>query len=292
MDNIQSHIHTVMEFPETGIVRFMGDNSNGKSVMVKVMQDVVSNNIQRPANRRSIIRRGNSFGELLLETYDGDMLFVHIALEAAQTYAELTRNDQPTVRRYLSDKAIPVLVREFGWHYDDHSGISINIHNDTDGLLFVDTKKAINFELLAGMRSDAFSEAAVAELERLIKETKQKRDDMKHGYEVAEATFLALQYYDVTEEAAIRDESLYLAELLENLTCPSVPKFDFMRPPVLYPTFLQVPSMEIPKLHVPIPAVPNTASALLDDISKIVSGVCPTCGRGLYDKEGHTHVMV
>ena len=57
MSNIQSHINTVLEFPETGIVRFLGDNSNGKSVMVKVLQDVVSNNISRPAARRSIIRR-------------------------------------------------------------------------------------------------------------------------------------------------------------------------------------------------------------------------------------------
>ena len=107
MDNIQSHTHTVMEFPETGIIRFMGDNSNGKSVMVKVLQDVVSNAISRPANRRSIVRRGHSYGELLLESYDGRELFVQISLEAAQTWAELRTTGAQPIRRYLSDKAIP-----------------------------------------------------------------------------------------------------------------------------------------------------------------------------------------
>lgn len=291
MTNIQSHVHTVMEFPERGIIRFMGDNSNGKSVMVKVLQDVVSNNISRPANRRSIIRRGNSYGELLLESYDGNTLFVHIALEAAQTYAELTMGDNPLVRRYLADKAIPLLVREFGWHYDDHCGVSINIHNDTDGLLFVDTKKSINFELLAGMRSDAFSEAALVEIERLVKETKQKRDEMQHAYEIAEATFLSLQYWDVDEEAKIRDECLYYASLLENLTVPAVPVFELTRAPRLYPAFKPAPSMEIPKLYPPMQQQPTNAAAILVDIAQIVNGVCPTCGRALYEG-GHSHEVV
>ena len=43
MVNIQSHTKTILEFPRVGIVRFYGNNSNGKSVLVKVLNDVVSN---------------------------------------------------------------------------------------------------------------------------------------------------------------------------------------------------------------------------------------------------------
>ena len=291
MDNIQSHTHTVMEFPETGIIRFMGDNSNGKSVMVKVLQDVVSNAISRPANRRSIVRRGHSYGELLLESYDGRELFVHISLEAAQTWAELRTTGAQPIRRYLSDKAIPLLVREFGWHYDDQCGVSINIHNDTDGLLFVDTKKSVNFELLSGMRSDAFSEAALEELERLVKQTKAKRDEFQHAYDVAEATFVSLQYWDVDKEAAIRDECLYLAAMLENLTMPEVPKFVLGPAPRFYPSMPQVPKMSMPVLYKPMSAQPTTAFQLIRDMSDVVNGKCPTCGKALYEG-GHTHEVV
>lgn len=291
MTNIQSHINTVLEFPRVGIVRFLGDNSNGKSVMVKVLQDVVSNNISRPAARRSIIRRGNTHCELLLEDYADNTLYVRIDVEASQTYAELTKDGAPPIRRYLADKAIPVLVREFGWHYDDHNGVSINIHNDTDGLLFVDTKKSINFELLSSMRSDAFAEAALFEIQRLVKETKQKRDDMQHAFDVAHATFTSLQYWNKEEEAGIRDICLYLAELLENLTMPEVPKFDLKSTPVFYNPLPAVPRMEIPHLVQPLEN-PPAVGTLLHDIAVINEGKCPTCGRPFSEGGAHSHEMV
>lgn len=292
MINIQSHVHTVLEFPKVGIVRFLGDNSNGKSVMVKVLQDVVSNNISRPAARRSIIRRGNSYGELLLENWDGDALYVRINIEAAQTYAELTKAGQPTVRRYLADKAIPLLVREFGWHYDDVTGISINIHNDTDGFLFVDTKKTTNFNLLNGMRSDTFAEAALEELDRLMKESKGKLKDMEHLYEVAETAFLTLQYWDIEEESAIRDECLYYAALLENLSMPRIPEISLTPQPKFYGSMPPVPQVAIPVLYKPFEAPPESATQLLTDLVSILEGVCPTCGRPLIDGGAHAHEMV
>lgn len=292
MSNIQSHINTVLEFPETGIVRFLGDNSNGKSVMVKVLQDVVSNNISRPAARRSIIRRGNSFGELLLESYSGDVLYVHIDLEASQTYAELTRAGQQTVRRYLADKAIPMLVREFGWHYDDKSGVSINIHNDTDGLLFVDTRKQTNFDLLSSMRSDAYAEAALNELTNLSKETKAKRDEMYHAHEVAEATFVALKTWPKEEEARIRDECLYWAEVLENLTIPQLPVFQLTATPTFMQPIPAVPVMQMPHFHAPMEMPPSGAEELLHSLASLLSGSCPTCGRAFVDGGAHDHGMV
>lgn len=292
MSNIQSHINTVLEFPETGIVRFLGDNSNGKSVMVKVLQDVVSNNISRPAARRSIIRRGNSFGELLLESYSGDVLYVHIDLEASQTYAELTHSGQQTIRRYLADKAIPMLVREFGWHYDDKSGVSINIHNDTDGLLFVDTRKQTNFDLLSSMRSDAYAEAALTQLTELAKSTKAKRDEMLHAYEVAEATYVALKMWDKAAEGQTRDECLYYAELLENLTLPELPTFNLTATPTFMQPLPAVPCMEMPHFHEPMAAPPSGAGELLGSLAKLLSGSCPACGRAFVEGGVHAHEVV
>lgn len=292
MTNIQSHVHTVLEFPRVGIVRFLGDNSNGKSVMVKVLQDVVSNSISRPAARRSIIRRNNSFGELLLESWSGNSLYVRIHIEAAQTYAELTIGTQPTIRRYLSDKAIPLLVREFGWHYDDNTGISINIHNDTDGFLFVDTKKSVNFNLINGMRSDAFAESALAEIDRLTKETRKKLEDMRHLHDVAEATYLSLQYWDIDAEAAIRDECLYYADLLENLSMPALPKAQLTPQPTFYNGLPQPPVVTIPVFYRPIAPLPEKSTQLLEDLVSILNGTCPTCGRPFISGGVHSHEVV
>ena len=43
--NIQSHKDVLIELPETGLVVFTGDNSNGKSVITKVLEDLISYSI-------------------------------------------------------------------------------------------------------------------------------------------------------------------------------------------------------------------------------------------------------
>lgn len=292
MVNIQSHINTVLEFPEVGIVRFTGDNSNGKSVLVKALEDVVSNRITRPSNRRSIIRRGNSFGELLLERYDGVSLYVRIHLEAAQTYAELSKPDSPPIRRYLADKAIPLLVRDFGWHYDSEHGVSLNIHTDTDGLLFVDTKKNMNFDLLNSVRTDAFAEAALAGLELLIKSSKYQRDEFAHAYEVAQATYTALQYWDIDKEIDIREQCLYWAQVLDGLDIPPMPDVSLTLPPHFIPDIPPVPDVRIPVLIKPFTEpIPELRGAMLE-LVEIRSGICPTCKRPLFGEEEHEHGSV
>ena len=292
MENIQSHIHTVLEFPETGIVRFLGDNSNGKSVLVKVLEDVVSNRITRPANRRSIIRRGNSSGELLLERYDGVTLYVKIHVEAAQTYAELSRPDMPVTRRYLADKAIPLLVKDFGWHFDSNHKVSINIHTDTDGLLFVDTDKSTNFDLLNSVRTDQNAEAALTGLEILIKATKQERERFLSQFQSYEMLYNNLPMWNIEEEQDKRDSCLYYANIIDCLEIPPVPDVSITLPPHFISMVPAVPDVKIPVLIPPFTEPAPDLTATFNELIEIRSGICPTCKRPLFGEEGHNHEMV
>lgn len=288
MVNIQSHTNTVLDFPPVGIVRFQGDNSHGKSVFVKVLNDVISNAITRPGARRSIIRRGHSYGELLLERYDGTVLFVRIAREAAETYAELRKPDMPPVRRYLADKAIPLLVKEFGWHYDDTHGVSINIHNDTDNFLFVDTKKSTNFDLLNSVHSDQFAEAAAQSLNETLRLSRKQREEFQHAYDVAAATFAALQYYDVEAETLIRDTCLHIAACIEQLEMPPMPQITIFRAPQF-----QLPMPPMPKVHTakflqPFRMPMPNPRQVVSEYNELLTGVCPTCKRPLVERSETT----
>ena len=284
MVNIQSHTHTLIEFPPVGIVRFYGNNSNGKSVLVKVLSDVVSNAISRPGNRRSIIRRGHDYGEVMLMRYDGTTLFIRIAVEASGTYAELTRPDCPPVRRYLADKSIPLLVREFGWHYNSEHGVSLNIHQDVDGFLFVDTKKSANFDLLSSTRSDQYAEAAAESLTQLIKDSKKQRTEIVHALEVAQATYCTLKTWDVEAEAQTRALCLQLAQELEALNVPPMPMMPAIAGMRVYEAPPPMPVLNYPKIYSvfnePLPDIIPIATELRD----ILSGVCPTCKRKLYEE--------
>lgn len=283
MVNIQSHTRTSIEFPQVGIVRFYGNNSNGKSVLVKVLNDVVSNAITRPANRRSIIRRGHDYGELMLTRYDGTTLFIRIALEAAATYAELTRPDTPPVRRYLADKSIPLLVREFGWHYDSDHGVSLNIHQDTDGFLFVDTKKSVNFDLLNSVRSDQYAEASAESLEKLLKATKKQRQEIVHALEVAQATYAALQYWDIEEEEGIKSTCLHLAANLEALSVPPMPKLHPVPKVHILPIPPARPRLRYVKVLVPFTEPMPDITRSMVEVREVAEGVCPTCKRALVE---------
>lgn len=283
MVNIQSHTRTVFEFPQVGIVRFYGNNSNGKSVLVKVLNDVVSNAITRPSNRRSIIRRGHEYGELMMTRYDGTTLFIRISTEAASTYAELTRPDCPPVRRYLADKSIPILVKEFGWHYDSNYGVSLNIHQDVDNFLFVDTKKSVNFDLLNSVRSDQYAEASADSLEKLLKASKKQRSDIVHAYEVAQATYAALQYWDVEKEQNAKDTCLYLARNLEALDMPPMPEIHPVPKVVILPTPAPMPKVRYVKLLTPFTQPLPDIVKSMEEVKELACGVCPTCKRALVE---------
>lgn len=283
MVNIQSHTRTILEFPRVGIVRFHGNNSNGKSVLVKVLSDVVSNAISRPANRRSVIRRGHEYGELLMQRYDGTTLFIRIATEAASTYAELTAPDRPPVRRYLADKSIPLLVKEFGWHYSSDHGVSLNIHQDVDSFLFVDTKKSVNFDLLNSVRSDQYAEASAESLEKLLKASKRQRSDIVHAYEVAQATYAALQYWDIDAEQKAKDECLYFARNLEALDMPPMPEIHPVPRVQIMPILPPMPTVRLvhlfPVFAAPFPDVTKN----MVEVRSLASGICPTCNRKLIE---------
>ena len=266
-----------------GIVRFYGNNSNGKSVLVKVLNDVVSNAITRPSNRRSIIRRGHEYGELMMTRYDGTTLFIRIATEAAATYAELTRPDCPPVRRYLADKSIPILVKEFGWHYNSDHGVSLNIHQDVDGFLFVDTKKSVNFDLLNSVRSDQYAEASSDSIEKLLKASKRQRTDIVHALEVAQATYAALQYWDVEKETEVKDTCQYLARNLEALDVPPMPPIHPVPKVSIMPILREMPQLRYSKLFSPFTDKLPDIEKNMAELKEIASGVCPTCKRQLVD---------
>lgn len=285
MVNIQSHARTILEFPRVGIVRFFGNNSNGKSVLVKVLSDVVSHAISRPGNRRSLIRRGHEYGELMMQRYDGTTLFIRIALEAASTYAELTGPDRPPVRRYLADKSIPLLVKEFGWHYNSDHSVSLNIHQDIDSFLFVDTKKSVNFDLLNSVRSDQCAEASAQSIEKLLKASKKQRSDIVHAYEVAQATYAALQYWDVDTEQRVHDECLYLARNLEALDMPSMPEIHPVPKVRIMPVLPPMPQLHYVKLAPVFTAPFPDIAKIVTEMRALASGICPTCNRKLIEHD-------
>jgi len=276
--NIQSHIDTLLDFPETGIIRIYGDNSNGKSVMVKVLWAGISNEITKPKCRSSLIRRGNMYGEALYERYDGMKLKMHVHHEAAQTYCELEVPGEPLIRRYLADKTIPELVDRFGFHYNGSHEISVNIHRDEDPLLFTSTKHGINYDLMDSTMSDKYAEHTLQELERLQAEDKQTKKIISTNLEISKGSLATLTLYDIEAETRDKQRLEYLAYNLSRCETKVIPMVT--APPVVhsYKITSPMPVLCYPKIYVPLGTIPDILG-IVQELLSLKSNICPTCGH-------------
>jgi len=276
MINIQSHRNTTFDLSQ-GITRFAGANNNGKSVLSKATYVIVSNKITQPAYRKSIVRKGCAWGEVMYTRDDNVSLLVHIALEAAATYAVLTRADGTQIRRYLSDKVIPELVQEFGFHYLSTGDLSLNIHQDEDKPLIVNTHPKINYDLLSPARADPLAEKALENLKIQQKFTKMQLTEVDKAVAVNTATLNTLQMYDIDKETAVKNKLMYLVQNLSNIPNTKLPEVKAV------PQVLLLPKTQLPKLR--YPAVLNVTCTVPDitniwaDIQELKKGRCPLCER-------------
>lgn len=281
--NIQSHKDVTIDLPEKGLIRFVGNNSNGKSVITKALEDITSNAITRPAARASLINFDSSYGEITLTRYDDVVLFYHIHIEASQTYAELRIPGKEPIRRYLADKQIPILREKFGLHYDPEAERSINISDPDEALLFFKTPYKSNFSIVTSALRDRKAETAHDEIVRVIKETKTTKSVYEKQLAIAQAALGSLPMHDIAKEEKRRDECLHRIAILEKFKpLGTLPE---LRKPKLYKP-ITIPKLVVPELkkskvvdlRLSIPDLPSSARKL----KSIQEGVCPVCHRKFF----------
>lgn len=277
---IQSHDDVLIELPETGLVVFSGDNSNGKSVIRKVLEDTIAYNINKAKVRKSLISKDRSEGSLEIIKYDGSSLYVNINLEASQTWVRLTRANGESVVRYLADKNIPELVREFGFHYNDTRDISLNICDSDDSILFFRTSHTTNGDILVSALTDTEAQMRYDVLYEQYQEALSNRRQFLDNLQVAQAAKEALVLYNIEEEQELHDICARAASLLSKFYWPDMKEVPEM---IFLPTFnirtLRLQGyVELP--HIPVVRMNiRDISAVSLDLIQIEKGVCPTCRR-------------
>lgn len=283
--NIQGHKDITITLPETGLIRFNGDNSNGKSVIRKTIECICANSITKPIIRKSLVRRGQPFGEITLTRYDGMSLCYHIHKEAAQTYAELTEPGKLPIRRYLADKTIPELREYFGLHWSAVAERSLNLMDPDDSLLFFRTPYKANCDLIKPVYTDTRAEVALDEFIRLRKSTNSMIDNFSKELAIATAGKTSLAMYDIAKEEAKRDKCNYYAHILELLEPPE-PILELEPVPVV--RLLEIPKLQTYKLkdvrYIDVAFEYDDMELLrtAQEERELLEGRCPTCQRKFF----------
>lgn len=278
--NIQNHRQVTIDLPPTGLVVFTGDNSNGKSVIVKTTRILLSGQLNKPRKRSAIVNRKATFGEISYTRSDDVTLTAHIAREAAATYVKLCIPNEEPVVRYLADKNYMELVQQFGWHYDKTSGISLNIAEEEDALLFYKTSNKINGQIIETATNDSVANKTAEMFEKTIKDARSFRESYITEIRTYTNACQGLHVEDIQPLEELKGKLEYYHRNLSKVYFPQLPEIQAVPtvhyvdlyvptlPTIIYPKILDI-SCELPDI------VP-----LMMELEDLRNNVCPLCGRG------------
>lgn len=278
--NIQSHKEVVLELPSKGLVVLTGDNSNGKSVVVKVTKALITNAIRMPIERASLVNRNALYGEAIYYRDDGVVLTLHLSRQAKDTWVKLEAPEREPIVRYLADKNHTDLVKAFGWHVDDKSGISLNIAEADASLLFYKTPTKANGSILETARTDSSADKVLENFTVTLKETKQLRDQYVAQTRTLQSTLNELKVEDVDALTEKKEKLEYYYRNLTAVYLPvlpeiqPVPKVVFVSPHI--PTLPTIKYPDIINVSCELPDIIPVA----DELQTLREYKCPTCGRG------------
>lgn len=278
--NLQSHKEIVIDLPEKGLVVFTGDNSNGKSVIGKTLEALLTNKIAKPRKRNSLVNRNATFGSITFIRSDDAILEAHIQREAAGTYIKLTLPGQEPIQRYIADRTYRDLLHRFGWHYSEEAGISLNVAQEEDALLFYKTPPRQIRSLLESATSDSEADRVVESLEAFLQETRKLKDSYTQQQNAYIQTLATIQIEDtkpLMDKIAVMERC---QKVLSSVYFPDIPEIRPV-PKVHYVTLYkpQIPVVKFPRIVNVSCSIPDI-SQLAADIKMLQEHKCPTCGRG------------
>lgn len=279
--HIQSHYDVTIDFPREGVIVFCGNNSNGKSVIGKVTFALISGALTKPKERRTLITKGFTHGTVTYCTYEGITLKVDIDHEAANTYVTLTQADGKSITRFLSDKSIGEIVALFGFHYNKEYNVSLNIHNDDDSFLFVNTKHAANYACLSNTLGDEYAEAVRDQLEIANKQLKDAYSSYQVQVSKNQAVYDALTTIDTESADTRRKKMLYIAANLRHMLFEPCPRLEAVPDVVTVAAVSPCPRIYFPTV-VNLPMDFPSISLEGSDLNDVLKGVCPTCKRAFF----------
>lgn len=305
LHNIQSFKDVVYDFPDTGLVQIIGDNSNGKSILGKVFTAIAELKFTIQEERDSLIRDGEESGYAII-VYKGKCLSILLHRQRNNCYVKLKRTNGEEVVRTIREGGLEMLVAEFGFRVYGKNAIVLQVHETLGSVLFVNTSPSLNFEAVDAVTTDTVAQQFLTNFkEQTHKKAKQLLQEYNAKAEAAKRLAGTLVMYDHAAYQGIHDKMERAYNVLKHLELLELEEVDVLRPA----SILGLPQLNMPEvsispevkllclgeLDVPevalLPKVQFIGQAVeIDDIYEpvrnlyeVMNGRCPVCGRPLLD---------
>lgn len=306
LQNVQSIKYARYNLPEKGVVKICGGNSNGKSVLVKTLNAIVSLEIMNESVRRSLIN-DDAMEAYIVMTRNNMGLAIKLHEDRKQCFVSLTRSNGEDITRTFRDQGIEELLWEFGWRVYCKNSICLQIYETFGPMPFVNTSSEMNGELVEAHVEDPTAKQFLKvfkEITHPLARNTLKDMESKVAHWTAVKQNIVLYDYKAYDELHAHIEEVYhvlsnidVMELEELQIPPHVTFLDIMAPEL---SELRIPpkcsflDIEAPKIHefkllTFMPHIP-----MMEDLSKeiieladIRNGRCPTCGKLLCEDSHH-----
>lgn len=287
LKNIQSISDATFELGEHSITEFVGNNSNGKSILAKAIQYVTNGNIRHKDARRSLIKDGTKTG-IITFIKDTSQLSIILEEELNACYIAYFPNfeEKPDslIKRPLSDAEVcNKLLTKFGFRVYAKGDICLQLSPTFGAIPFITTSGAVNKEIqddiitdkVAQEFLDSFSTITYPALRTRLRQLRQER-------EYTQTVLDNIENVDWRFYEGKLNEIKELYEVIKDYSYVEVNDIDI--PPCGFDLLDTVLIKEIP-VPVAYELAPNI-SVIQSELSQLITaldGVCPTCGRRYVD---------
>jgi hypothetical protein len=292
LQNIQAIGDAHIVIDNNSITEFTGDNSNGKSVISKVIEAITSGDIVHKESRLTLIKDGETQGVVLF-THDKEQLGFVLRAEAAESIimykADMTAPESEAIYRPLNDRnTITTLVHQFGFRTYDEGSICLQLAPTFGAIPFVTTSGKVNNDIIADITTDKIADNFLKSFQTITFPVfKDRIARLQKDHDNIQAILDNMESYNWKdyESIAERMSEVYQAiKSYEYFQLESVPIPPLSVLPIEHFELRQIPNVDFYDLCKPI--VP-----IIDELNhyvEIMNGVCPTCGKPLVDRD-HTH---
>lgn len=287
ISNVQAIEQATIEFEDNSIVEFTGDNSNGKSIISKFIQNLTSGDLRHKDVRMSLLRDGADKGGIIF-THDNKRLGCIIYPELKDSvivYQSDWHDESTTIVRGLGDvEGSDALVKAFGFRTYAQGDICLQLSPTFGAIPFITTNGSVNHDIVQDITVDKIAEEFLGTFKTItfplfkdkIAHLKQERDTYQSLLDNLE-TYDWRKYESLVEKMTAVWLAIKDVEPLDNLPEIPIPPLDVI--PVGSHQIKEIPIVEF----IDYGPVLQEITAELEEYTKISNGICPTCGKALFD---------
>ena len=287
--NIQDIVEAHIDLEEYSIVEFVGDNSNGKSILSKVIEYLTKGDLIQKDVRQALIKDTEQQAVFIM-THNKEQLGLLLKEELRESfimYVEDVDKEDKILRQLSDTEAVKAILNKFGFRTYANGDICLQVFPTFGAIPFVTTSGTINNEIVDDITTDKIADEFLKSFKTITFPVfKERIDRLRREKESDEVILANMEQYDWKSYESAYAELKVLYDRIRGY------QFYQMK-------MVEVPTVRIyqmPAINIkPLPAVRiyplipkfGYITETLENYVKVLNGVCPACGRPLVEHENH-----